>query len=260
MTLERIGVIQSNIKSTVLDGEIIDNFCKSINDFVSRSEWVHALKLKESIDVSNVQLRALPRSIYLDRRTFANKDCSIGCYECSTSGLIAWAGVAAEISRYAFRYCFEHSQLDKFTPDINSDLFNNNYVILNGYVRWEVKRDYLEKAPTDKKLIVHCDDLPNGVYIVPNGALGPIKFKTPAEIDDSSIPVTVEISELEDNEAAKTKFIQSKVEQGYDEKEAGEVVGTMLLLHIMCAFEYYPAKDLEQKIICIVENDNLDAH
>lgn len=259
MTLERINAVQDDIKSMTLDDKKIDDFCGSINDFVSCSEWVRALGSNDVVNTPKVSSRMLSRSIYLDRRVFANKDRLPGCYEYSTHGLSdnLGRGIIDEISKYVFRYCLEHSQQDKSIPNIDDDLFNNNYIVLNGYAKWEIRRDYFENAPADKKLFVRCSDLPSGLYIIPNDMIGSIRFKLPVGVrgNSQSQLVVVSVSGLGANEFAKEQFIQSKIEQGYSENEANGVVSIMLLLYVACIFEYYPAKKSGRKIIHIPEGD-----
>ena len=257
MTLERINAVQDNIKSMALDDKKIDDFCGSINDFVSCSEWVRALESNDVVNTPKVSSRMLSRSIYLDRRAFANKDHLPGCYEYSTHGFSdnLGRGIIDEISKYVFRYWLKHSQQDKSIPNIDDDLFNNNYIVLNGYAKWEIRRDYFEKAPASKRLFVRCSDLPSGLYIIPNDMVGSVRFKSPAGVYDNSQPVVVSVSGLGTNESAKEQFIQSKIEQGYSENEANGVVSIMLLLYVACIFEYYPAKKSGRKIIHIPEGD-----
>lgn len=260
MTLVRINAVQGNIRSMALDDNKIGDFCGSINDFVSRSEWVRALESNGAVDVSKASKassRMLSRSMYLDRRAFVNESHLPGYYEYSTSGLGDGLsrGIIDEISKYAFHYCFEHAKLNKCTPDADGKLFDENYIVLNKYVKWEIRRDYFEKAPANKRLLVRCGNLPSGLYVIPNDMIGSIRFKSSAGAYDNSQPVMVHVSDLGANEAAKEYFIKSKIEQGYDEKEASDVADIMLLLRIVCIFEYCPTKKSGREIIHIPEDD-----
>lgn len=259
MTLARINVVQDNIKSIALDDNKIGDFRGSINDFVSRSEWVCALESNDAVDASKasrVSSRMLSRSMYLDRRAFANEDYLPG-YKYSIHGLGdgLGRGIIDEISKYAFRYCFEHAKLNKCTPNADDKLFNENYIVLNKYAKWEIRRDYFEKAPASKRLLVRCDNLPSGLYVIPNVMIGLIRFKLSAGAYNNSQPVMVHVFDLGANKAAKEYFIKSKIEQGYDEKEASDVADIMLLLRIVCIFEYYSTKESGREIIHIPEDD-----